>query len=166
MAVSLLTISFSAFADYNTDKKNTGETKAVTLNASFNTIVVNNDIEIVLTEATGNLFEIKGEEKDINNISYYIKKGTLFIDNKHGSFKNKAVIYLSVSQLQRIEVNGNSKITSNGFLNSHKLKVIVNHEAKFDLKIQGEIFFETADGIYLDIEKWKGPQQAAALHLY
>lgn len=151
MAVSLLTITAGGFAGNGFQKRDTEKTMVANLKAPFTSIVVNSDIDVVLTEAADNRIEVKG---DASNVNYFIKKGVLYIGSKQGSLKDKAVIYLSVSSLESIVVNGKSKISSAGFLNSSKLKVTVNAEAKFDLKNYGEILFEADEEIDLHFEKW------------
>jgi hypothetical protein len=163
MAVSLLTVNAALFAGNSSVSPVTEYSKVISAKAPFHSIVVNNDIDVVLTEATDNTIEIKGEEADVKKVNHYVKKGVLYIGSKVGSLKNKAVVYVSVNDLQSIEVNGKSTVTSKGFLSSSKLKVFVNGEAKFDLKNQGQMLFESDEEIDLHFEKWNGQMHAAAI---
>jgi Putative auto-transporter adhesin, head GIN domain len=162
MAVSLLTLSAASFAGNGSEKKNTEYSVVVKTKAPFQMIVLNNGVDLVLTESSETRIEIKGEEKDVNNVAHSVKKGILYIGVKNASLKTKAVVYVSMSQLESIEVNGKSKITSNGFLKSSKLKVVVNDEAKFDLKNYGKILFEADDEIDLNFEKSIGQNKPVA----
>lgn len=164
MAVSLLTICNTVFAINAFDKGHTAPPEFVTSITPFQKIIINNGIDLVLYEGTENLIEIKGGQKDVARVNYYIHKGILYIESRQGTLQNKVVVYLSVQQLQGIEVNGKSKISSNGFLNSDKLNLVVNDEAKFELKIRGEIFIESDESIDLHVEQWKGPNQPNNKH--
>ncbi len=159
MAVSLLTFSATSSEDNGIEKNKMENKMRVSKNNCFDKIIIYNDIDVVLTEATENRIEIKGEVEDVKNVSFYVKKGILYIDSKFHTQKNTAVIYVSVVQLQCIEVNGRSKITSNGFLSSKILNVQVNEESNFELKNHGPIYFKADNEIDLHFERWKGPQQ-------
>jgi hypothetical protein len=103
--------------------------------------------------------EIEGDKNDADKISYYVKKGTLYIDRNFGNSQKNPVVQIAVSQLKSIEVNGRSKIVSSGFLRSGLLKVRVNEESKFDLKNMGEIIFEADNEISLQFEKTIGSKE-------
>jgi hypothetical protein len=163
MAVSLLTVNAALFAGNSSVTPATEYTKVISTKSPFHSIVVNNDIDVVLTEATDNMIEIKGEEESVKKVSHFIKKGVLYINSKQGSLKGRATVYLSVNDLQSIEVNGKSTISSKGALNSSKLKVVVNGEAKFDLKNQGKMLFEADEEIDLHFEKWIGVAEASII---
>jgi Putative auto-transporter adhesin, head GIN domain len=163
IAVSLLTVNAALFAGNSSVSPVTEYTKVISAKAPFYSIVVNNDIDVVLTEATDILIEIKGEEEGVKKVSHYIKKGVLYINSKQGSLKGRATVYVSVNGLQSIEVNGKSTISSKGVLNSSKLKVFVNGEARFDLKNYGQLLIEADEEIDLHFEKWIGLQEVAAI---
>jgi Putative auto-transporter adhesin, head GIN domain len=153
MAVSLLSLNANVFAD--TVKDNSPSMKSKANKVAFNKIVVNGDMDIVLTESDFVQVEIKGEQKTGKEVNYYLKKGVLYIDGSKGFGKTKPTVYIHVSHLQSIEVNGESIVSSNGRLASKTLKVVVNGEAKFDLKNYGEILFEAGEEIDLHFKKWK-----------
>jgi Putative auto-transporter adhesin, head GIN domain len=153
MAVSLLTVNASLFAGISTVNPGTGHKATAAAKPPFHSIVINNDIDVVLTEATDNMIEVKGAAAGINMVNYYIKKGVLYISSRQGSLKGRATVYLSVNGLKNIEINGSSYLTSNGFLNSRRLNVVVRDEAKFELKNRGEILIEADSDIELHVKK-------------
>jgi hypothetical protein len=156
MAVSLLTFSAAGIAA----PANKTISAVIASGTVYDVIVVNNDIDIVLTESP---VAVTGEEKDVNLVKHQVKKGMLIIGSKMGSLKGKATVYVSVSSLKKLEINGKSFVTSNGALKSSKLIVVVNGEAKFDLRNYGDILFETDEDIDIQFEKWNDAQPQAAV---
>jgi Putative auto-transporter adhesin, head GIN domain len=150
ITVGLFTINAALFAGIGTVIPGTVVTAAA--KTPFYGIVLNNDIDLVLVEATDNMVEIKGAEADINMVNYYIKKGVLYIRSREGSLKGRATVYLSVNGLKNIEITGKSYVSSNGYLNSRRLNVLVRDEAIFDLKNRGEILVEADSDIELHIK--------------
>jgi hypothetical protein len=161
LAVSVLAFTASTFAGTYNKIISTVLVKGVV----YEMIVVNNDIDVVLTESPVNEIMVTGEEESVSLVKHHVKRGVLTIGSKKGSLKGKATVYISVSGLKKLEVNGKSKVTSQGTLNSKSLKVIVNGEAKFDLKNNGSIIFEADEDIDLNFEKWIGehPQAPAVV---
>jgi hypothetical protein len=142
IAVSLLTLitGVGAHPVHNCVHKHVIKAKH-----SYQTIVINNDIDVVITESALTEIYVSG--------TYFVKKGVLYIQSKNGSLKGKATVHVPVSNLKQIEINGRSTVTSNGTLSSSLLKVLVNGEARFDLKNFGEILFEADEAIDLNFEK-------------
>jgi hypothetical protein len=159
MAVSLLTFSAAGIAA----PANKTISAVIASGTVYDVIVVNNDIDIVLTESPVAEIRVTGEEKDVNLVKHQVKKGMLIIGSKMGSLKGKATVYVSVSSLKKLEINGKSFVTSNGALKSSKLIVVVNGEAKFDLRNYGDILFETDEDIDIQFEKWNDAQPQAAV---
>lgn len=131
---------------------------------SFASIVINNDIDVVLTECSDAEIYVAGDRKDIATVSYFVKKGILYIQSKGSSLKGKVTVHVPVSHLQLVEINGNSTLTSNGTLNSRLLKVVVNGEAKFDIKSFGKILVEADESIDVNFEE-QNKQHALPLHI-
>ena len=152
LAVSLIALTANTIAGTDNKIISTVLAKGVV----YEMIVVNNDIDVVLTESPVNEIMVTGEEESVSLVKHHVKRGVLTISSKMGSLKGKATVYISVSGLRKLEVNGKSKIVSQGSLNSKNLKVIVNGEAKFDLKNNGQIIFESDEDIDLNFEKWIG----------
>lgn len=159
MAVSLLTLSAAGVAA----PASKNYSAVITSGTVYDVIVVNNDIDVVLTESPVAEIRITGEEKDVNLVKHQVKKGMLIIGSKMGSLKGKATVYVSVSSLKKLEINGKSFVTSNGALKSSKLMVVVNGEAKFDLRNYGDILFETDEDIDIHFEKKNDAQPQAAV---
>ncbi len=131
-AAFMLTACLSAFA---TEKNaNSVVTEKGFYQLSFNKIIVTNDIDISLSESTDRTIEISGDNKYTQQVEWKIKGGVLFIRSKAGSLKGKVQVSISVNQLSDLSVNGDSDVTSEGALNSEKLKVFVDGEGRIPIK--------------------------------
>jgi hypothetical protein len=152
LAMGFIALTTSAFAGTGNNTISTVLSKGTV----YEMIVVNDDIDVVLTESSVMDIVVTGEEESITLVKHRVKRGVLEIGSKMGSLKGKATVYISVAGLKKLEVNGKSHVSTRGTLNSKTLIVIVNGEAKFDLKNAGEIIFEADEDIDLNFENWSG----------
>ena len=123
---------------------------------SFSKIVVENDIDLLLSESTDKEIEIWGDSRFTREVEWKIKNGVLYISSKAGSLKNKASVSISVNQLSSLSVTGNSDVKSEGALNSADLKIFVDGEGKIAIKNTGAINIERADFIDLEVLRVSG----------
>ncbi|WP_407520193.1 DUF2807 domain-containing protein [Lacibacter sp. MH-610] len=161
IAVSLLSFNITAGAG---SVDNCMYRHIIKAKHSFQSIVINNDIDVVLTECPDAEIYVAGDKKDIAAVSYFVKKGILYIQSKSGSLKGKVTVHVPVSHLQLVEINGNSTVTSNGTLSSRLLKVVVNGEAKFDIRSFGKILVEADESIDVNFEE-QNKQHVLPLHI-
>ncbi|HEX4957938.1 MAG TPA: DUF2807 domain-containing protein [Lacibacter sp.] len=160
MAVSLLSFSAAGVAA----PAHKIVTSVIASGTVYDVIVINNDIDVVLTESSLAEIRVTGDEKNVQLVKHQVKKGMLIIGSKSGSLKGKATVHVSVSSLRKLEINGSSFVTSNGALRSNKLVVVVNGEAKFDLKNYGDILIESDEDIDLNFENGNGIQPQAVVN--
>lgn len=159
IAVSLLGLGTFSYAG---DVKK--ETSLIVLSkAPFENIVINGDIDIVLTESNNVQIEVKGEEKVVTGVKHFVKKGTLYLFAAKSAPEKKPTVYIQVSNLVYLEINGKSKVTSNGPLNSSKLRVMINGDVKFHVRNYGDILIESDEDIDLQFEKWVEDHAKAAI---
>lgn len=152
MAVSLLTVTATSFAG-TTNESKPAFTKVISTKAAFQHIVINGDLDVVLTESDFVQVDVSGEHKTVDAVSYFVKRGTLYINHKGGSKGIKPMVTIAVSNLHSIEINGDGDIMSKGTLRSSKLKLTINGESKFNVRNLGEILLESDGDIDLQFEK-------------
>lgn len=131
----------------------------IPLTEKFHSIVINDDIAVVLTESNDTEITISGEDKYVSRVDYTVSNGKLTISSKKGFLKNRVVVYVPVKNLRSIEVNGESKVSNKGWLLSPELKVIVNGLAKIELYNKGEVVFESDAAIDIEFQKWVNKKQ-------
>jgi hypothetical protein len=147
----ILTAGLSAFAAET--KANAAVTKKVYYQLSFSKIVVEDDIDIRLSENTDKVIEIYGDSRYTQEVDWKIRNGILYIRSKAGSLKNKVEVSISVNQLNDLTVTGNSDVRSEGVLNSEELKVFVDGEGQIAVKNTGAIKVKRADHIDLKVQR-------------
>lgn len=162
IAVSLLTFNMAVQAG---TVENCMHRQVIKAKQSFRSIIINNDIDVVLSESAFTEIYVAGSKKDVQNVNYFVRKGILHIQSKSGSLKGKVTVHVPVSQLQLVEINGKSTVTSNGTLSSSLLKVIVNGEARFDIKSFGRILVEADEDIDVNFTEEQKEKQAMYLHI-
>ncbi|HEX4957939.1 MAG TPA: DUF2807 domain-containing protein [Lacibacter sp.] len=162
IAVSLLTFITGVNAH---PVQHCAHKQVIKTKSNYQFIVINNDIDVILTESALTDICISGGKKDIQLVRYYVKNGILFIESKNGSLKGRATVHVSVNNLKQIEINGQSTVISNGTLSSNQLKVVVNGEAKFDLKNIGDILIEADESIDLNFEKQNKEQHLFSIKI-
>ena len=150
IAVSLLSIGTLSYA--GDVKKETSI--VISSKAPFDNIIISGDIDVVLTESSFVQVEVKGDEKAVNGVKHFVKKGTLYLSAAKSAPEAKPTVYIQVSKLLYLEINGKSKVTSNGPLNSSKLKVMINGDVQFRVSNYGDILVESDEDIDLQFEKW------------
>jgi hypothetical protein len=123
---------------------------------SFSKIIVEDDIDVRLSENSDRLIEISGREKYVKAVNWKIKDGVLFLSSKAGSLKKKVLVSISVTELKALAVKGNSDIKSEGALNSNELKVFVAGEGSVALQTTGSIGIEKSSHLDLEVERMAG----------
>ncbi|MFT3682795.1 MAG: DUF2807 domain-containing protein [Ferruginibacter sp.] len=153
-AFVLTATGFSATAAGTNNE--TGSTNKVSYQSSFNKIVVQDGIELRLTESSEKSMQFSGSDADVKKVDWKIQGNTLYIKSKKGSLKAKVTIELSVNQLKALHVLGNSDIISAGELKSNNLEVYVDGGGVIALQSRGSIYIEQASGTELDVKKSEG----------
>jgi hypothetical protein len=153
IAVSLLSAMAVSFGNPVLTRNNSYNRSVGKTEAAFHTIVVNDDVDVILVESDRSAVDIKGAGVGAEAVKFHVRNGKLYIGSKSGSLKDKVTVYVNVSRLASLEVNGSSRISNQGVLNSTILRVRVNGEALIDLKNYGEILFYSDDSIRLKFKK-------------
>lgn len=163
LALGLVLTGTTAFASSNPDSYSRPADNIS--RDSYHTISVDNDIDLVLTESDLAGITVVANDKVKKDILVSEKNGVLIIKSKGRSLKNKAIVYVPVTNLKRLVINGSSHVTSSGFLNSAVLHINVNGEASFEIRNNGEVSFETDNDTEIHVDKqFVTPTQAALIH--
>lgn len=120
---------------------------------SYHSIVVEDDIDLVLTESDLAGITVVANDKVKNDVRFKIVDGVLHINSTGKSLRNKAIVYVPVSNLEKLEINGQSRVTSSGILNSPLLKVIIRGEAAINLRSNGDVQVDGDEETELHIDK-------------
>jgi hypothetical protein len=153
-AAILFTAGISAFASGS----NPGQVpvKQFDYQLSFDRVVIEDDIDLVLEENTNKFLTVNGNDKDIEKLDWQIKKGVLYLKSKKGSLKNKISVRVTVSQLKEIFINDESSVRSTGNLASPKLSVTIKGDGFASIKNLGPIHVSNDSYTDMDIRRLVG----------
>src|SRR5687768_9412699 len=74
--------------------------KEDTARMSFEHIIINGDMDVVLTESSAPGIKVIDDQKSLSRVSYFIKKGTLYIDRNSIEGSNQPTVYIAVNDLK------------------------------------------------------------------
>lgn len=120
---------------------------------SYHTIRVEDDIDVVLTETNLAGITVVATDKFKQDVNINVVNGVLKISSKRNSLKNKAIVYVPVTNLEKLVIEGGSHVTSSGYLNSPLLKVFINGEASFEIRNHGEVVVDSDNETELHVDK-------------
>lgn len=139
---------------------NTGATKlivtkkAISFEGSFQDVLIDGDISLVLTNDPAGTLMIEGCEKDVNRVTCRVKNNKLIIDAGSSSNCNELTVYLSAARLLSMRINGDADISSMGVIKSDELRISMNGKVTVKVKTTGNLSFDTPD--YYDL-LWRAP---------
>jgi hypothetical protein len=150
--VLLMTVTLGASAQKEPASKIV-HNSPVSYHTPFTNIVVNDGIDLVITENSNDKIWFDGKAKNLEKLKWEIKDGTLYLASKNGSLKDKVKVNVYVQKLTNIEVNGDSWVKSGGYLNSPALDVYINGEALVDISNIGKISVKNSSEVELGVLK-------------
>ena len=103
---------------------------------NFYGVIVNANANVILTQGKENSIRLEGDEKEIKNIKTNIHEGALEIK---GDNIKSLTIYVTVQDINLIEVNGSAKVFASGNIQSDVLllKANDNGSLKIDIRALG-----------------------------
>ncbi|MBC7888911.1 MAG: DUF2807 domain-containing protein [Ferruginibacter sp.] len=116
---------------------------------AFQSIRLEGDISVMLTNDPAGTVIIEGKEKELNKIIPVFDNKKLIIDVNRKHLFTKLTLYLSAITLQAIELNGDGTISSIDFIRSHHLHIFLNGTIRVRVKTMGQLSFDTPDDIEL-----------------
>lgn len=137
----ILTTAFMLFVNAGVTGNDSADdgTRQWTAAATFNKIVINDGVNMVLTEDASQTISIAGKTKFTAAVKLEIKDGVLHISCSKGSASKRVLVYVPVQQLQRITVKGDSEITTFGILQSANIHVRIEGDCYVDIVTRGHI---------------------------
>lgn len=136
-----LFLTSPAFAE----NKDTVQTKSATWSSAsaFTSITVSNNVDVILIEDNSTVIKIQGKDVLVDAIRLEVIKGELKVSSLKQSVRHKVTVFIPVNRLQQITVRGASKISSQGVLNSPKLKVNIAGDCIVHVTTVGAIFVDS-----------------------
>jgi Putative auto-transporter adhesin, head GIN domain len=123
--------------------------KELKIKNAFQSIQIDGDISVILTNDPAGTIIIEGKEKELQKITPVFENKILIIDANRKQLFGKLTIYLSALNLKTIQLNGDGNIFSNDFIKSDHLRISLNGNIVVKVKTMGQLDFNTTDNIEL-----------------
>ena len=128
--------------------------KQFKIESAFQSIRIEGDISLVLTNDPTGTVIIEGKENELKKINPVLEKKILIINANRKPLFAKLTMYLSAITLQAIQLNGDGNISSIDFIQSECLHISLNGNINVKVKTMGQLSFDKPDDIEL---VWKSP---------
>ncbi len=128
--------------------------KELKVDSTFRSIQIEGDISVMLTNDPAGTIIIEGKENELNKIRPVFKNDVLFIYLNRKNIFSKLTLYLSVTTLQAIRLNGDANISSIESIKADHLHLSLNGNIKVKVNTVGHLSVDTPDDIELI---WKSP---------
>lgn len=113
--------------------KSIEEAKVPTILPRFYGMVVSSNANVIVSMDSRHSIRVEGAKEYVNEISVIAENGTLVIS---GETEVPVTIYISVEEINFIEINGAAKLISDGTLNSDILFLKINGEGSMKLDVR------------------------------
>lgn len=110
------------------------------------------DMEVVLLQASDSRHSVILDQAAAGKINLRLSNKTLFISERKGTHREKTIVYLYVSNLKSLTVDGDSQVKTIGSLETGKLDVFVDGHAKVHIRTNGTVEAHSLNGSELDVK--------------
>jgi Putative auto-transporter adhesin, head GIN domain len=128
--------------------------KEMKFNTRFQSVRIDGDISVILTNDPAGTLMAEGSEPTLNNIKFRVKNNELTIDAHKKNHLDKLTIYLSVARLKSMLVNGDANISSADIINSENLQIWLNGITTVKVTSTGKVNVDASDAYEL---LWESP---------
>jgi Putative auto-transporter adhesin, head GIN domain len=115
------------------------DTVHVTIPAPVTTLVVNDDITVILTNESRKEITVAVAEEQSVPVQVELESGTLRLSRKKYSTSSPLVVYVPSANLRSVHMNGTGLLSGDGVIGLKKLYVHINNECTINLKTIGKI---------------------------
>lgn len=129
------------------------EVQKVNLPASFQTIEVEGEVRVLLTNETPDELIYKGNRKDVSRIRSIVKDGKLIIDATAKRTFDELVIYVPVGSAKSLVVKGNAQVYSAETIRTNALEIVLKGETYLKVAHRGPVKVKAGDGYDL-VTEW------------
>ena len=123
--------------------------KQLKVENAFQSIRIDGDISVMLTNDPAGTIIIEGKENELNKIKAGVKNNMLIVNSERKKIFSKLTIYLSAITLRSVQLNGDGNISSNDFIRSDQLHLWLNGNINVKVKTMGQLSLDAAEDIEL-----------------
>ena len=131
--IALVIVSLTTFAFTGCDSAYAAVSENRIVHENFYGLILQTNARVILNQGTETSVRVEGDETSVASVQTTVENGALVIKSKDEVF---ATIYVTVDDINLIEVNGNGKIISNQPINSDMLllKVVGSGSINIDVR--------------------------------
>ena len=130
--------------------------REVSITASFQKILVDKNIQLVLIQNPGkSTITIAGDEKKVQDVEIIIINNQLTIRLKKNMSTKEITVYVPVKNLSFLKLASGASVSGEGALKFDDLTVLVNTDSQVNLKAIGNITLESTYNCELVYERNK-----------
>ena len=122
---------------------------------SYNSIVVRGDVDIILVQGTSNLMTLEGYQSQLENVTLNVSGNTLYVNTSAKTKGTKPVVYIPVSDLRYLKVQGNSDVKTLGHLEGTDLVIELAHECHVAIKTTANVSISEFSSNEYSVDKWE-----------
>ena len=121
---------------------------------SYNSIVIRGDVDIILVQGTSNQMTLEGYQSQLENVTLNVYNNTLYVNTNSKVKGKKPVVYIPISDLRFLKVQGNSNVTTLGHLQAAHIIIELSAECHVAIKSTGNISISEFGNQEYVVEKW------------
>ncbi|TAH39203.1 MAG: hypothetical protein EYC69_13515 [Bacteroidetes bacterium] len=118
---------------YSANGEAANEKLSTNLVDDFYGLIVNTPANVIIEQGEQQTIRFEGASKDLKQTNVKIENGNLVIS---GTNSNPVTIYITIKEINLIEVNGNSRLYSSAVINSDLLLLKVNGSGSIRLDVR------------------------------
>jgi hypothetical protein len=140
LCLLLSTIGLSAFAQSTAPQA----AKKIQLTEAVSTLIVEDDITVVLTDSKADHLSVEGDAKAVLAT---IVDGQLVLSARKSFGASDVTVYVPAGQLSKVFLNGTGSLSSSEILSNQRIKIFLASEAKINVRSRGSVSVETNNDI-------------------
>lgn len=129
----VMMLSFTANVSALNSSANDVKTIDGSITGNFFGLIVNTPANVILTQGESAAIKIEGQQNEIKKVDVKLKNGALVIS---GNNTTPVTIFITVEELNLIEVNGNAKVYAQDMINSDILLLKVNGDGSIRMDVR------------------------------
>jgi hypothetical protein len=149
--ILIITTVTTSFAH---DNSNFPVIRKISITSTFDQIIVDRDLQVVLVQPNGDSqITIAGDEKNVDGVEMNVVNGELVLTANKNTNTDNVTVYIPVRNLSLVRLASGASVSGEGVLKFDNLTVVVNNESQVNLKVQGKLKVNAADGCELVFDR-------------
>ena len=145
ICLMLSAMGFSSFAQNS--KVSEPFSKTVKLKEECTSLVIEDNLSVILTESASNNITIVGDIRDVKKTGVSITDGRLVLSYALRDLPSEVKVYVPAALLGKVFINGKGTLSSSTVLKNKTLKIFLAEEGKVNNRSLGNVIVEPMNDI-------------------